>query len=236
MLGTVLIVTPSGTPLRAEARSLALPYFGQSWRVFAPNILKANRDLEIRAQWRDDSGELVRSDWVSITQIELRTVSGNPVPSRIAKSSWNPVGTYLTRYRNLESEQRERVRNTFIESHEGGYRPIPSDELLDELGRSGSTVSFLRMDYMMMRYATLYATAGFGEEIERVQWRIARERPNDFIHRFDEEQQFETPVTTFGWRQSNVRTDQSVINEYSALIDRYGGRPAFEKAAEHASK
>ncbi|MFA5608359.1 MAG: hypothetical protein WDA07_14505, partial [Leucobacter sp.] len=116
------------------------------------------------------------------------------------------------------------------------HRPIPSDELLDELGRSGSTVSFLRMDYMMMRYATLYATAGFGEEIERVQWRIARERPNDFIHRFDEEQQFETPVTTFGWRQSNVRTDQSVINEYSALIDRYGGRPAFEKAAEHASK
>src|SRR5690606_8452356 len=77
MIGTVLMVMPSGTPLRSEVRAVAAPVFSQSWRVFAPNILKVDRTLEFRAQWRDEEGELVRSDWVSITDIESNQVKGN---------------------------------------------------------------------------------------------------------------------------------------------------------------
>jgi hypothetical protein len=237
VLGTVLILTPTGTPLRSEVRSVAFPYFSQNWRVFAPNILKVNRTLEIRAQWRDDKGELVKSGWVSVTEIEQRTVGGNSAPSRVGKSSWNASGTFLTRYQALDQAQKERVRDTFIERSGDGFRAIPVEDLIDDLGAGdGDVIRFLRMDYMLMRYATLYATAGFGQDIERVQWRIVRERPNDFTHRFDEGQQFAPNVTTFGWRQSTVAIDPAVVDEYRAIIERFGATATFQKAAVDGSQ
>ncbi len=235
MLGTVLVVSPDGTPLRSEVRSAALPYFGQTWRVFAPNIMKVNRTFEIRSQWRDDDGELVTSGWVSITDIEQTGVGGNLVPSNIRKSSWNVSGTYLQRYNKLDAAQRERVRDTFIEPHDGGFRPIPVEDLIDDIGRDeADVVLYLRMDYMLMRYATYYATAGFGTNIERVQWRIIRERPNDFTHRFDDEPQNSPTITTFGWRQSNVGIEPEILKEYRAVIERFGARGDFQEAANAA--
>lgn len=237
MLGTALIFTPDGTPLRSEVRSAAFPYFSQSWRVFAPNILKSNRTLEIRAQWRDDDGELFRSGWVSITDIEQRTVTGNLASSRILKNSWNASSTYIKRYNKLDEDQRQRVRDTFIERAGDDFQPIPVEDLIDELGTDDSDViRFLRVDYMLMRYATLYATAGFGQEIERVQWRVVNDRPNDFTHRFDDEQQFTSSVRTFGWRQSNVGISQTVVDDYRAVIERYGGLSQFERAATDGSE
>lgn len=235
MLTTVLVVSPPGTPLRAEVRSVALPYFGQTWRVFAPNILKVNRTLEMRAQWKQD-GVLVRSGWVSITDLEIRAIAGNAAPSRVVKSSWNASNTYLQRFNLLDEDQRERAQDTFIERFDGEFRAIPNDRLVDQLGAGDpDVIRFLRMDYMLMRYLTLYATAGFGHDIERVQWRVVRERPNDFAHRFDAEPQFEPNVTTFGWRQSNVRIEQSVVDDFRTTIERFGGREAFRKAAADAS-
>ncbi|GAA1536035.1 hypothetical protein GCM10009803_15900 [Microbacterium ginsengiterrae] len=233
--GTALIFAPSGTPLRSAVQTVAFPYFSQNWRVFAPDILKSNRTFEIRAQWRDDSGELVKSGWVSITEIEQRTVKGNLAPSRIEKNSWNASNTYLKRYLALDEAQRERVRDTFIEARDGGFRPIPVEELIADLGEGdGDVVRFLRVDYMLMRYATMYATAGFGEDIERVQWRVITEQPNDFTHRFDDERQFTPTVRTFGWRQSNLSIDPDVLAQYRGVIDRYGAVGTFERAANEA--
>ena len=232
---TAVIFLPSGNPLRSAVQTVAFPYFSQNWRVFAPDILKSNRTLEIRAQWPDESGDLVTSGWVSITDIEQRTVMGNVAPSRIEKNSWNASNTYLKRYFALDDDQRDRVRDTFIEAHDGGFRPIPVEDLIADLGEDdGDVVRFLRVDYMLMRYATMYATAGFGQSIERVQWRVVTERPNDFTHRFDDEPQFTPTIRTFGWRQSNLSIDPDVLEQYRAVINRYGAISAFERAADEA--
>lgn len=235
MVGTILIILPAGTPLRQPVQAVATPYFSQNWRVFAPNILKVNRTVDIRAQWRDDSGDLVHSGWVSISDIENQTVTGNFAPSRIEKNASNSSQTVLSRYNDLDSDQRERVRDTFIQTTDDGFQPIHVDDLVDDLGTGDSDViRYLRMDYMYMRYATLYASAGFDEDIERVQWRINRERPNDFQNRFLDEEQFSDSVTTFGWRQSNVAMSEDVVDEYRQLIDRTGMEHLFTKAAADA--
>ncbi|WP_243229171.1 DUF5819 family protein [Microbacterium sp. CIAB417] len=232
---TVLVLTPSGTPLRSEVRSVALPYFGQTWRVFAPGILKSNRTLEIRAQWRDENGDLVKSGWVPITELEQRTVTGNTAPSRIQKATWNATAELIKRYNALDEEQRERVRDTFIEVEGDGFQPIPVEQLIEEIGTDDpDVIRYLRLDYMLMRLSTLYATAGFGRDIERVQWRTVGERPNDFTHRFDDEAQFETAVTTYGWRQSDVAIDAQVVETYRGIIERYHGADWFEEAADVA--
>src|SRR5688572_11830167 len=94
---TLVFVMPPG-PVKsafAEVRSAASPYFTQKWNVFAPNIAKTNPELRIQAQWRDESGELIKSDWVSITELEFQSIPGNLLPSRIHKSSWNAQSAYL---------------------------------------------------------------------------------------------------------------------------------------------
>lgn len=235
ILGTALIVSPVGTPLRSEVRSVALPYFGQTWRVFAPNILKVDRTLEFRVAWVDSDGNMVKSDWVNLTQIEQRNAEGNPFPSRMQKLTWNVSNTYLNRYRALDEEQRTRARDTFIQATDDGFEAIPVEELISDLGEDdGDVIRYLRMDYMVMRHVTLFATAGFNVDIERVQWRVVRDQPNDFTHRFDEEQQFEPSVTTFGWRQSTAAVDPDVVAEYRGLIERAHATYEFEEAAREA--
>jgi len=237
MIGTVLIVLPSGTPGRAAVTQIATPYFGQNWRVFAPRITKGNRVLEMRAQWRDENGDLVKSGWVGITAMEQLTGLGNPFPSNIRKSTLNLTNTYLKRYNQLDSAQRERARTTFIEVAGDGFRAIPDAQLIAELGEDdGDVIRYLRIDYMFMRNMTLYATAGFGRDIERVQWRIVTSRPNGFAHRFDDDDyaQYGTSTVTLGWRQSNVRIDDHVVENYRNVIERFDSERMFEEAARVA--
>lgn len=234
MVGTALVLAPAGTPLRSEVRAVAMPYFGQTWKVFAPNILKVDRTLEMRAQWRED-GELVTSGWVSITDIEQGGVGGNVAPSSIRKSTWNVSGTYLRRYQALDEAQRTRVRDTFIERVGDGFQAIPVEDLIADLGEDdGDVIRFLRMDYMLMRLTTLYGTAGFGQDIERVQWRVVRERPNDFTHRFDDEPQHDPVVSTFGWRQTTLDVEADIVRDYRRVIERFGATGLFEEAADVA--
>ena len=227
VLVSLAIVAPAGAFRSAMAPVIgaASPYFAQKWNVFAPNIMKANTGLRFQAQWRDESGQLVKSEWVDLTGIEQNSVAGSAIPSRIQKSSWNATLAYNKRYALLTADQRDIVRDTFIERVDGGYRAKPVGPLLDELATPGSstsaTVRFLRYDYMLKEYTTTFATAYFGQEIERVRWQIHRTRPNDFDHRFDSKRQFEASDVTFGWRQADDVIDQETVAVYSDVIERY---------------
>ncbi|NLP84282.1 hypothetical protein HF576_10505 [Microbacterium sp. CFH 90308] len=215
------------TPARPVVADAFGPYFSQRWNVFAPNILRTNRELQIQVQWRED-GELVHSDWVDVTDIEFAAVRGIPMPSRIQKSSFNATQTYLTRYNALSDDQRERVRDTFIQAlGDGEFGPIPDPELVDEIDALGesraSVIRFIRYDYMLMRFADAFGTAYFDRDIERVRWRVQFERPNDFLHRFDETPQVDTTHLTFGWRQPTADIDPAILAVYDDVIQRYAG-------------
>ena len=227
VLVSLAFVAPAGAFRTAMAPVLgaASPYFAQKWNVFAPNIMKANNGLRIQAQWRDDSGQLVKSEWIDLTEIEQNSVAGNAIPSRIQKSSWNATLAYNKRYALLTADQRAIVRDTFIERTDDGYRAKPVEPLIDELSTAGSSTSdivrFLRYDYMLKEYTTNFATAYFGKDIERVRWQIHRTRPNDFEHRFDSARQFDETNVTFGWRQADDVIDPETIAVYRDVIERY---------------
>ncbi len=224
---SLVLVSPS-TPVRVAVSSVASPYYTQKWNVFAPSIMKVNTDFSFQAQWRDANGSLVKSEWVNITDIEQGNSLGNWATSRVHKQSLNAMGAYQGRYNKLTAAQKKIVRDTFIERSGNGFQPIGNSELIQKLVDAGnkrsSVISFMRYDYMMMRYTTIFATAYFGEDIERVRWKAERTRANDFEHRFDDEQQFKLSDLVFGWRQSNVKIDGAVVNEYAGIIERNGGR------------
>lgn len=225
---TLLFVSPPNpvkTAFAGVTRS-ASPYFAQKWNVFAPNIAKSNPELRIQAQWRDDDGTLVKSEWRNITAVEFGAVAGNALPSRVQKLSWNALAGYLTRFRELTSDQQILVQDTFIERYDDGFRGIPSDQLIGRMtalaDNRGDVIDLLRYDYMIKEYATYFATATFDEDIERIRWEVYRERPNDFDHRFDDAQQYEPSSTRFGWRQADDRIRADALATFDELIVRYG--------------
>jgi len=225
---SLVFVSPPG-PIKSAFSGVtraASPYFTQKWNVFAPNIMRSNPELRIQAQWRGGNGELVKSEWVSITEVEFGAVEGNALPSRIQKSSWNTLGAYLTRFRKLNAEQQSIVKDTFIERHDGGYRGKPSDHLIEQLESLGENraaiIDLLRYDYMVKEYATYFATAVFDEEIERIRWEVYRERPNDFDQRLDDAEQHEPTIQRFGWRQADDVIRDDALAVFDDVIARYG--------------
>lgn len=225
---TLLFVSPPG-PVKtafADVTRTASPYFAQKWNVFAPNIAKSNAQLRIQAQWRDDDGRLVKSEWTSVTAVEFGAVSGSALPSRIQKLSWNALEAYLSRFRDLTTPQRAMVQDTFIERVDDGYRAIPSQQLMDRFAsfaeNSGDTTDLLRYDYMVKEYATYFATAAFDNKIERIRWEIYRERPNDFDRRFDDAAQYEPTIIRFGWRQADDQIRADALATFDDVLARYG--------------
>lgn len=216
------------SPTRPAVSAAFSPYFSQRWNVFAPNIMKVNRSLQIQVQWREN-GELQRSDWVDVTDIEFTSARGIPTPSRISKNSFNAAQAFLTRYQALGQEQRDRVRDTFIRGLGGGaFAPMEAETLLNEIDELGGSraalVRYLRYDYMLVRFASAFGSAYFDRDVERVRWRIQHDRPNDFLHRFDSERQTDLSWTTFGWRQPATAPSDEVRAIYDEVIERYTGR------------
>jgi hypothetical protein len=222
---TILMAVPQDATTRALTAP-ARPYFGQQWNVFAPSIQKTNRYLEMQAQWRDDSGALVKSDWVGITQAEYESGVGHVQASRTNKQSANLLKAYTSRYQALTPEQRRIAVDTFIRRTDTGFAAKTPASLVEQLssqqeGTRGRVVSFLRYDYVMKEFTTYWGTAYFGREIERVRWRVVTTRPNDHEHRADEQRQFEPTARTFGWRQVDDVIDPQALSVYQSVVERY---------------
>ena len=224
---SILMVVPQGDATRALTAA-ARPYFSQQWNVFAPSIQKTNRYLQMQAQWRDDSGALVKSEWVDITRAEYEAGEGRIQGSRTVKQSANLLKTYTERFRGLTPEQQAIVQDTFIRraDTDSGFAAKTAVSLIDQLqaldeGSRGRVITMLRADYVLKEFTTYWATAWFGRDIERVRWRVATERPNDFAHRSDDQQQFAPSTRTFGWREADDVIDPQALSVYQGIVKRY---------------
>lgn len=219
---------PTQNPVQDAVRGATTPLFSQRWSMFAPHPLREIAQLEIRAEWRGADGELTSSEWLDVSQVERRGVTGDPAPSRVQESTWNTMSlVYLSAYYGLNEKQREyTLQPWFVQGTDKVYRATPDARLVSELGALGTketAVAFIRADYMMMRFSTLFATAYFGQKVERIQWRIRYLKPNDFAHRFESVQQFADRIVTFGLRPSQVPIDPQVVADFREVIDRRGG-------------
>ncbi|WP_316317933.1 DUF5819 family protein, partial [Clavibacter michiganensis] len=224
---SILMVVPQSDATRALT-SAARPYFSQQWNVFAPSIQKTNRYLEMQAQWRDDSGALVKSEWVDITRAEYEAGEGRIQSSRTVKQSANLLKTYTERFRGLTPEQQVIVQDTFIRraDTDSGFAAKTAVSLIDQLsaldeGSRGRVITMLRADYVLKEFTTYWSTAWFGRDIERVRWRVVTERPNDFAHRSDDQQQYAPSTRTFGWREADDVIDPQALSVYQGIVERY---------------
>ena len=224
---TAIMVAPSGAlPAAAGVKSAMSPYFTQRWTLFAPNVLKSNYYIEVQAGWAGTDGERRVSHWIGLTDLEHAFTGAGLARPRISMLSWNAARTYRERYLELDEEQREYVRTTFIEGDgDSGFLArdavVIADELSDGKDNRSDVIRFLRVDHMFRTHMTNFTTAYLGRDVDRIRWRVTITRANDFAHRYDDAQQFTDTVTTYGWRQARATVRPDVEAAYLDVIDRY---------------
>lgn len=110
--GHLVVVTLAALPPNTyseaarPATSYLGAYFAQNWRLFAPNPVSADRTVRFQGAYEQD-GELVVTDWLDWTDVELDLVRHRLVGGRagyVTNKLYGPLGS---RYGTLDSDQRE---------------------------------------------------------------------------------------------------------------------------------
>ncbi|MFB7632511.1 DUF5819 family protein [Streptomyces sp. NPDC056149] len=79
-----LHVAPSNTLSKQQSGLISdyvYPEYEQNWKLFAPNPLQQNIDVQVRAQLRGRDGAVRTTDWTDLSARDGQAILHNPLPS-----------------------------------------------------------------------------------------------------------------------------------------------------------
>lgn len=151
---TFLHVAPRN-PISAVAdkgiNSYILPYFRQNWRLFAPEPLKTEPHMLVRATVADTEGQQQVTSWLDITMPELTRVRGHVFPDRVSRLSGNVAGSLFEAAERQEEAAADRQQ-----------QPLTPEDARHEK----------RDEAFARALATRAARAQWGEQVREVQIRL----------------------------------------------------------------
>lgn len=109
--GHLVVVTLASLPPNTysdaarPATSYLGSYFAQNWRLFAPNPVSADRSVRFQGAYEQD-GELVVTDWLDWTDVELALVRERLVGGRAGYVTNKLYGPLRSRFGPLDTDQR----------------------------------------------------------------------------------------------------------------------------------
>ncbi|MEV5784120.1 DUF5819 family protein [Streptomyces sp. NPDC052287] len=146
-LGMVFLhVAPSNTVTKQHGRAIdewIYPEFEQNWKLFAPNPLQQNIDVQVRARIRATDGGANETGWYDLSALDGAAIDGNPLPS------------------HTQQNELRRAWDFYAGTHDNENRPVGLRGNLSE--RYLRRVVLLRLDRE--------GAGGKGAVVERVQVR-----------------------------------------------------------------
>jgi Family of unknown function (DUF5819) len=205
---TALWVSPAAPLYHALAPVLnpyMQPFFRQGWSIFAPNPIQGDSTLLLRARWTDRStGGLRTSGWVDVTRREWSGILHNPLHPR---SDLDTYGLY-----QILNEDRDNLTDNQASICERDYSHSGWDQLRADLSAQRGAdrdwlESYVRHERVAAAFATQYAYAWWGPDVEAVQIRLMYTPVPGFEGRAGDAQ----PKSgfTYGWRPTVVFDGQS---------------------------
>ncbi|MGW7003775.1 DUF5819 family protein [Streptomyces sp. NPDC054933] len=94
-----LHVAPSNTVSQQYARTISdyiYPEFEQNWKLFAPNPLQQNSDVQARAEVRRPDGTIATTGWVDLTAMDIAQIRHNPIPSHTQQNELRRAWSFYT--------------------------------------------------------------------------------------------------------------------------------------------
>lgn len=129
-------------------------YFGQGWRLFAPNPVSADRGVRMQGAYLDEEGSVQTTPWVDWTDVELDLVHHHLIGNRGGYTTSKLYGTLRSELSDLDERQR-RVATGDDPNAVPTWKELRTDLIGAGVDRSepvdGDIVSFLRYDAAMSR-------------------------------------------------------------------------------------
>jgi hypothetical protein len=146
-LGMVFLhVAPPNTLTKKHGKAIddwIYPEFEQNWKLFAPNPLQQNIDVQVRAEVRTRDGSERTTGWYDLSELDGDAIHGNLLPS------------------HTQQNELRRAWDFYVASHDGENRPA---------GLRGALAENYLRRVVVVRLDREHA-AGRGETLESVQVR-----------------------------------------------------------------
>ena len=204
LLAVTLDALPTNPVSQAFARQVGYlsPFFGQNWRLFAPNPIDEDRNLLVQGAYVDDRGSVRTTPWVDWTAVEQDVIEHRLVGGRAGYVTTKMYGAVHATFRQMEPAQRS------VAEQSSALSPPSWDALRASLIRVGpdeNVDDFLRYDRAVSRLATSVMLARSSREITAVRYALREQDvvPYDARHGDDTERQAARPEPTIrvsGWR------------------------------------
>ncbi|MGW3493207.1 DUF5819 family protein [Streptomyces sp. NPDC001020] len=147
-LGMVFLhVAPANTVTKEYGKAIdtwVYPEFEQNWKLFAPNPLQQNVDIEARAEVLTRDGGERTTGWYDLSALDGAAIVGNPLPSHV------------------QQNELRRAWDFYVASHDGENRPQGLRGALSE--------GYLRR-VVVLRLGRERTALRHGETVDRVQVR-----------------------------------------------------------------
>ncbi len=174
LLAVTMAAIPPNPASEAVAPSTGYlrPYFTQNWRLFAPNPVGEDRSVRFQAAYRDEAGDVVQTEWVNWTAVELDLVRHRLVGGRAGYVTNKLVESLSTAYRPMTDAQRTVMNVPRDDS------ALSWENLADQLANAGvpprRLAAFLRYERATVRLATDVAAARFPDaDVVAVRYSVA---------------------------------------------------------------
>ncbi len=94
-----LYVSPPNTLSKADATTIngyIYPEFEQNWKLFAPDPLQSNSDVQARAEVLRPDGTVQTTGWVDLTAMDETKILHNPFPSHTKQNELRRAWSFYT--------------------------------------------------------------------------------------------------------------------------------------------
>jgi hypothetical protein len=208
------IAPPSQLRVVVPGNALAayeIPFFGQSWSVFAPDPINGDYHFLVRAIVSDGK-KASTTGWVDATVAEHSLALHNLIPPRAANLAVEQASRYKTAYDGLNAGQRKAVGYGY---YLGGSWNTRYDKALRVLSAgnaasAAATTKFLDEALHTDSYATQVAKAVWGPHVTYVQFQIYRQNIVPFAERYvAHAPRPPKQIAETGWRGLHVYEGQS---------------------------
>jgi hypothetical protein len=207
MLAVTLAAVPTNPVSEAVDSQLNYlrPFFGQSWRLFAPNPVDEDKALLVQGAYVDGKGDLRSTPWVNWTSVEQDVIEHRLIGGRAGYITTKIYGALDEEFRELESPEQKALA-----ARTSPLAPPSWAVLEDYLARIGpdedDLADYLRYDRAATRLATDVIASRFPtRDITAVRYALREQGvvPYDARHQSKAERQEARPAPTIrvgGWR------------------------------------
>ena len=182
------------------------PFFGQNWRLFAPNPIDEDRNLLVQGAYVDGNGDVRTTPWVDWTSVEQDVIEHQLVGGRAGYITTKMFGALNKEFRELEPSQQS------LAEQSSALSPPSWDTLRTSLIRAGpddEVDSYLSYDRAVARLATSVIAARSSHDITAVRYALRKQDvvPYDARHGDTAERtaaRLEPTMRVSGWRAPTV--------------------------------